>query len=34
MAAAPDNSEWQGIENDVTDPEELRVIHAAIDSFL
>ncbi|KLU92872.1 hypothetical protein MAPG_11834, partial [Magnaporthiopsis poae ATCC 64411] len=31
--ATPGDTEWQGIENDVTDPEELRVIHAAIDSF-
>ncbi|KAL8282963.1 hypothetical protein RB597_010377 [Gaeumannomyces tritici] len=33
MAAAADDGDWQGVENDVTDPEELGVIHAALDSF-
>lgn len=31
MAAEDD---WQGIENDISDPEELRVIYQALDSFL
>lgn len=31
MAAEDD---WQGVENDISDPEELRVIYQALDSFL
>ena len=30
----PDDSTWGGVEENVEDPEEIRVIFSALDSFL
>ena len=30
----PEETQWDGIENTIEDPEEIRVIFAALDSYL